>query len=93
MTSDITTIEAEKELADQILATVTLLPEISNFETSIGTDSSGDAALRVTLWVTPEAVQQRGDIKKLTQFVYDVHTALQLGGVKSFPYISLDEAA
>jgi hypothetical protein len=85
--------ELEEEKARQLVAEVSLPPEIVKVDIRSGNDWSGDPALWVTLWVRDDLEFSQQIADRLNNAAKEVRFKLIGAQFSRFPYITLDQAA
>jgi hypothetical protein len=85
--------QEEERLARQILAGLSLPPEIERVEIELKDDSSGTPALFLSFVVTPDSKLTPESTPRLSRFMFDVAKEFLRSGIPRFPYVSLDQAA
>jgi len=83
----------EKEKVRQILASLTLPPEIERVEVQFADDSTGAPSMYLSFLVEPEAKLTKESLPRLSKFMSTVAYEFLQSGFPRFPYVSLDEAA
>lgn len=85
--------DRDKARAEAILKEVVLPPEIERIDIRTGSDSTGDPAMWVVLWVKKELQFDQDKANLLNQTAEDVQVRMLAGGFSRFPYVTLDQAA
>ncbi len=85
--------EINRERVQKILSDFALPPEIEAVEPKYGVDHTGDPAVFLTFTVKKDIAIKTADIKRLTQFIFEVTSALFNGEIGGFAYTRLDQAA
>ena len=71
-----------------------MLPvDIVRTEIRTGSDSTGDPAMWVVLWVAKDTKIEQDKADLLIKAAEDIQVKMLAGGLSRFPYVTLDQAA
>jgi len=82
-----------QEKAEQIVASIPLLPEVDGVDVKPYTDNTGDDALQLVFRLRPGILVDQEFIKRFNEYSGRVQTAILHSGVNRFPYTRLKEVA
>lgn len=93
VTSPLSTEDQDEARAKAVVKAVHLPPEIGRVTYRTGSDSTGDPALWVVLWINKDVHFDPPIADLLHKAAEEVQWKMMEAGLSRFPYITLDQAA
>jgi hypothetical protein len=82
-----------QQKAEQIIASITLIPEIANIDVKPYTDNTGDQALQLSFRLRPGVQVDADFFRRFNDFAGRIQTAILHSDLDRFPYTRIEEAA
>jgi len=88
-----TTSEIDRDKVNEILARFALPEEVERVDITFRDDHTGDPSVFLTFHVKDDAKISPEDLKRLSEFLGTIRSAMLDDGVGGFPYTRLEQAA